>query len=63
MLHQQMTHSQFKYFGLESYKYSLGEITTADEDRLAMEDAEHSSMQENIEGNTTITMTGCILTN
>ena len=62
MLSQRMT-QQIQYFGLESYKYSLGEITTADADSLAREDAEHSSIQEKIKANITVMMTGCILMN
>lgn len=48
-----MIQGQLTIFG-ESYKYSLGEITTADDERPTMEDAEHPSVQENIKANSTI---------
>lgn len=62
ILHQQMIHGQSTIFG-ESYKYSLGEITTADGERPTMEDAEHPSDQENIKANPTTIMSDRILTN
>lgn len=61
ILHQQMIHSQLTIFG-GSYKYSLGEITRADDERPTMEDAEHPNAQENIKTNSTIMMSDRILT-